>query len=78
MSFQRLSVVSTLVVAASFLLAALPARAQNGGVMFVSSANPKNANITGKEGSRVIEVKHSIVSPRDQQSGLTPGKRETV
>jgi type VI secretion system secreted protein Hcp len=78
MSFKRLSVVSTLVVGASFLLAAVPARAQNGGVMFVTSANAKgNATITEKQGSRVIEVK-TIVSPRDQQSGLTPGKRESV
>jgi type VI secretion system secreted protein Hcp len=68
-----------MLVAASFLLVTLPARAQNGGVMFVTSANPKgNATITEKQGSRVIEVKHSIVSPRDQQSGLTPGKRQNV
>jgi len=77
MSFKRLSVLSTLLVAASLLLAALPARAQLGGVMFVTSANPKgNATITAKEGSRVLEVKHSIVSPRDPQSGLPTGKRQ--
>jgi type VI secretion system secreted protein Hcp len=78
MSFKRLLVPSILLVAASFLLAPLPARAQTGGVMFVTSANPKgNAIITGK-GSRVIEVRHSIVSPRDPQSGLPTGKRQNV
>jgi type VI secretion system secreted protein Hcp len=66
-----------MLVAASFLLATLPARAQNGGVMFVTSANPKNAAVTGKEGSRFIEVKHAVVSPRDPQSGLPTGQRQS-
>jgi type VI secretion system secreted protein Hcp len=47
--------------------------------MFVTSTAPKgNESITGKGGSRVIEVKHSnsIVSPRDPQSGLPTGKRQ--
>ena len=79
MSFKRLSGISALVVTASFLLVTLPARAQNGGVMFVTSANPKgNATITEKQGSRVIGVKHSIVSPRDPQSGLPTGKRQST
>jgi type VI secretion system secreted protein Hcp len=76
MSSKRLSVLSIVVVAASFLSAALPARAQNGGVMFVTSTTPRGSSITGKEGSRVIGVKHSIVSPRDPQSGLPTGKRQ--
>ena len=79
MSLKKLSGPSIMLVAASFVLATLPARAQNGGVMFVSSANPKGAaTITGKEGSRVIEVRHAVVSPRDPQSGLPTGKRQSV
>jgi type VI secretion system secreted protein Hcp len=76
MFFNKMSVLSTLAVA-SVLAAALPARAQNGDVMFVTSANPKgSASITGKEGSRVLEVRHSVVSPRDPQSGLPTGQRK--
>jgi hypothetical protein len=45
--------------------------------MLVTSANPKSAAITGKEGIRVIEVRHSIVSPRDPQSGLPTGRRQS-
>lgn len=76
MPSKRLSVLSIVFVAASFLSAALPARAQTGGVMFVTSTSPRGSSITGKQGSRVIEVKHSIVSPRDPQSGLPTGQRQ--
>ena len=78
MGFKRLSLPSMLLLAASFVLA-LPAGAQLGGVMYVTSANNKgNATITGKEGSRVLDVRHStsIVSPRDPQSGLPTGQRQ--
>jgi len=67
---------TALFFAASFLLPALPAWAQNGGLLFVTSVNPRgNAALTAKEGSRVLEVRHSIVSPRDPQSGLPTGQR---
>ena len=78
MSLKKLSGSSIMLVAASFLLATLPARAQNGGVMFVSTANPKgNATITEKQGSRFMEIRHAVVSPRDPQSGLPTGQRQS-
>ena len=77
MSFNRLSFSTALFWAASVLLSALPALAQNGGLLFVTGANARgNAAITAKEGSRVLEIRHSIVSPRDPQSGLPTGKRQ--
>lgn len=78
MSFNRRFVCSLLPVATCVLLAALPAIAQPGGVMFVTGAKQGAFKGGAREGIRVIEVIHSVTSPRDPQSGLASrsGKRQ--
>jgi len=82
MFFNRPLVRSLPLVATCVLLVALPAMAQAGGVIFVTGtkqgAFKGGATLNGREGSRVIEVMHSVTSPRDPQSGLASrsGKRQ--
>jgi type VI secretion system secreted protein Hcp len=78
MSFNRPLVRFLLLVATLVLLVALPATAQPGGVMFVTGAKQGAFKGGAREGIRVIEVMHSVTSPRDPQSGLASrsGKRQ--
>jgi|SRR5215472_1182106 len=78
MSFNRPSVRFLLLTATFVLLVALPAIAQPGGVMFVTGAKQGAFKGGAREGIRVIEVMHSIISPRDPQTGLASrsGKRQ--
>jgi type VI secretion system secreted protein Hcp len=80
MSFNRPFVPPALLVATCVLLAGMPAAAATGGVMFVTGARQGafkgDARISGKQGIPVIEIIHSVTSPRDPQSGQASGKRQ--
>jgi type VI secretion system secreted protein Hcp len=80
MRFNRPLVPSVLLVATCVLLVSLPAFAATGGVMFVTGARQGafkgEARISGQQGIPVIEIIHSVTSPRDAQSGQASGKRQ--